>query len=119
MRELYAAIPKQSHWDYRNELLKFDQFSQGESIAVQTALGAHFNRTGIMAVTDDINGNCAPMRHDLKVKKPKYLVFANKLNHYLINDLEQCLKSMNLSNDFEKLTEYQHLQIYKLIHSKK
>jgi hypothetical protein len=119
MRELYAAIPKQLHWDYRNELLKFDQFSQGESIAVQTALGAHFNRTGIMAVTDDISGNCAPMRHDLKVNKPKYLVFANKLNHYLINDLEQCLKRMNLSNDFEKLTEYKHLQIYKLIYSKK
>jgi hypothetical protein len=86
---------------------------------VQTALGAHFNRTGIMAVTDDISGNCAPMRHDLKVNKPKYLVFANKLNHYLINDLEQCLKRMNLSNDFEKLTEYKHLQIYKLIYSKK
>ena len=119
MRELYAAIPMQSHWDYRNELLKFDQFSQGESIAVQTALGAHFNRTGILAVTDDINGNCVPMRHDLKVKKPKYLVFAKKLNHYLINDLEHCLKRMNLSNDFERLTEYQHLQIYKLIFSKK
>ena len=119
MRELYAAIPKQSHWDYRNELLKFDQFSQGESIAVQTALGTHFNRTGIMAVTDDISGHCAPMRQDLKVKKPKYLVFAKKLNHYLINDLEQCLKRINLSNDFEKLTEYKHLQIYKLIYSKK
>ena len=41
------------------------------------------------------------------------------LNHYLINDLEQCLKRMNRSNEFEKLTEYQHLQIYKLIYSKK
>ncbi|MCH2542601.1 MAG: hypothetical protein MKZ97_04685, partial [Alphaproteobacteria bacterium] len=103
----------------RSELIEFDQFSKGESIAVQTSLGPQFNRTNILAITQDSNGNCAPMRRDPLVAETKYLVFANKLNHYLINDLEQCLKRMNLSNDFEKLTEYKHLQIYKLIYSKK
>jgi len=119
MRELYASIPDKLHWVIRKELIEFDQFSKGEPIAVQTSLGPQFNRTNILAITQDSNGNCAPMHRDLLVPETKYLVFAKKLNHYLINDLEQCLKRMNLSNDFEKLTEYKHLQIYKLIYSKK
>jgi hypothetical protein len=119
MRELYASIPDNQYRVIRSELIEFDQFSKGESIAVQTSLGPQFNRTNILAITQDSNGNCAPMRRDPLVAETKYLVFANKLNHYLINDLEQCLKRMNLSNDFEKLTEYKHLQIYKLIYSKK
>ena len=116
MRELYAAIPKQSHWDTRKEILKFDQLSQGETISVQTTLGAHFNRTGILAITDDINGNCVPLRRDLKVHKPMYLVFAKSLNHYLIDDLEICLKRLNQSKDYEIIPGYHHLTVYKKAH---
>ena len=45
----------------------------------------------------------------------KYLVFAKSLNHYLIEDLEQCLKKINLSWDYEILHAYQNLHIYKKI----
>ena len=116
MRELYAAIPNQSHWDIRKELIEFDQFSEGKPIAVQTSLGTHFNRTDILAITQDKNGNCAPMQRDLLTLETRYLVFAKSLNHYLINDLEKCIKRMNLSKDYEILPGYQHLQIFERQH---
>ena len=115
MRELYAAIPNQSHWEIRKELIGFDQFSKGEAIAVQTSLGAHYNRTNILAITQDKNGNCAPMQRDLLTLETRYLVFAKSLNHYLINDLEKCLKTFNLSKDYEMLSGYQHINVYKKI----
>jgi len=62
MRELYASIPDKLHRVIRKELIEFDQFSKGEPIAVQTSLGPQFNRTNILAITQDSNGNCAPMR---------------------------------------------------------
>ncbi len=113
MRELYAAIPNQSHWDIRKELIEFDQLSKENSIAVQTSLGAQFNRTSILAITQDSNGNCAPMQRGIAVLKTEYLVFAKSLNHYLIEDLEQCLKKMVMSSDYESLPGYNHLNIYK------
>jgi len=115
MRELYASIPDKVHRGIRKELIEFDQFSKGESIAVQTSLGPQFNRTNILAITQDSKGNCIPMRQDLLVTETKYLVFAKSLNHYLIEDLEQCLNKINLSKDYEILNEYQNLQIYKKI----
>ena len=115
MRELYASIPDKQHRVIRNELIEFDQFSKGESIAVQTSLGPQFNRTNILAITQDSNGNCSPMQRDLLVAETKYLVFAKSLNHYLIEDLEQCLKKINLSKDYEILHAYQNLHIYKKI----
>ena len=103
------------HMGIRKELIEFDQFSKDEPIAVQTSLGPQFNRTNILAISQYSNGNCAPMRRDLLVAEAKYLVFAKSLNHYLIKDLEQCLKKINLSKDYEILNKYQNLQIYKKI----
>ncbi len=115
MRKLYASIPDKLHRVIQKELIEFDQFSKGEPIAVQTSLGPHFNRTNILAITQDSNGNCAPMQRDLLAVETKYLVFAKSLNHYLIEDLEQCLKKINLSRDYEILHAYQNLHIYKKI----
>ena len=115
MRELYSAIPDKQHRVIRKELIEFDQFSKGEPIAVQTSLGPQINRTNILAITQDSNGNCSPMRRDLLVAETTYLVFAKSLNHYLIEDLEQCLKKINLSKDYEILHAYQNLDIYKKI----
>jgi len=112
MRELYASIPDNLHRVIRKELIEFDQFSKGEPIAVQTSLGPQFNRTNILAITQDSNGNCAPMRRDLLVGETKYLVFAKSLNHYLIEDLEQCLNKINLSKDYEILNGFRHLDIF-------
>jgi len=115
MRELYAAIPNQSHWNIRKELIEFDEFSKGESIAVQTALGPQFHRRDILAITQDVNGDCAPMQRDMSVPVSKYLVYAKSLNHYLIYDFEKCLKKMDLSKDYEILSGYQHIKVYKKI----
>ena len=112
MRELYASIPDKLHRDIRKELIEFDQYSKGEPIAVQTSLGPQFNRTNILAITQDSNGNCSPMRRDLLVAETKYLVFAKSLNHYLIDDLEQCLKKLNLSKDYKVLHGFRHLEIF-------
>ena len=112
---MYASIPDKLHWVIRKELIEFDQFSKGEPIAVQTSLGPQFNRTNILAITQDSNGNCAPMQRNLLVAETKYLVFAKSLNHYLIEDLEQCLKKINFSRDYEILHAYQNLHIYKKI----
>ncbi len=115
MRELYAAIPNQFHWNIRKELIEFDEFSKGESIAVQTALGPQFHRRYILAITQDVNGDCAPKQRDMSVPVSKYLVYAKSLNHYLIYDFEKCLKKMDLSKDYEILSGYQHIKVYKKI----
>jgi len=113
MRELYASIPDKLHRDIRKELIEFDQFSKGEPIAVQTSLGPQFNRTNISAITQDRNGNCAPMRRNRFIEDTKYLVFAKSLNHYLIDDLEECISMIRSSSDFKMLHGFRHLDIFK------
>ena len=87
--------------------------SQPNSIAVQTSLGPQFNRKNISAITQDRNGNCAPMRRDRLIADTKYLVFAKSLNHYLIDDLEKCLSILGSSSDYRILNGYGHLDIFK------
>jgi len=82
---------------------------------VQTSLGAQFHRKDILAITQDVKGNCAPMQRDMSVPVSKYLVFAKSLNHYLIIDFDKCLKNMDLSKDYEILSGYQHIKVYKKI----
>ena len=112
LRVLYAAIPNQSHLEIRQELIEFDKFSKDDFIAVQTSLGPQFNRKKISAITQDRNCNCAPMRRNILIADTKYLVFAKSLNHYLIDDLEECVKSMRLSSDYKMLQRFRHLDIF-------
>ncbi len=53
------------------------------------------------------------MQRGISVLETEYLVFAKSLNHYLIENLEQCLKKMMMSSDYESLPGYNHLNIYK------
>ena len=115
MRELYASMPNTLHRDIQKELIKFDEYSKGESIAVQTSLGPQLNRTNILAITQDTRGECTEMRRDPLIAETKYLVFSKYLNHYLIKDLDKCLEKFNLSKDYEILDEYKNLYIYKKI----
>jgi len=115
MRELYSSIPNKLHISIRKELIEFDQFSKDDPIAVQTSLGPQFNRTNILAITQSSYGNCGPMKRDLIAQETKYLVFSKSLNHYLIENLQQCIKEINLSKDYEILHAYQNLLIYRKI----
>ncbi len=112
LREFYAAIPNQTHWEIRKELIEFDKFSKDESIAVQTSLGPQFNRVNISAIIQDGNGECAPMRRDKLVSDTKYMVFAKSLNHYLIDDIEDCMGRLRLSSDYKILPRYNYLNIF-------
>ena len=112
LRELYAAIPNQSHWEIRQELIEFDKLSKDDSIALQTSLGPQFNRTNISAIAQDKNEECAPMRREKLMSDTKYLVFAKSLNHYLIDDLEECFRTIHLSSDYKKLHGFRHLDIF-------
>jgi len=112
MRELYAAIPNQSHWEIRQELIEFETFSKDDAIAVQTSLGPQFYRTNISAITQDLNGKCAPMRRDKLMTDTKYFVFAKSLNHYLIDDIEECIRIFRMSSDYKILRGFNHLEIF-------
>ena len=98
--------------EIRQELIEFDKLSKDDSIAVQTSLGPQFNRTNISAIAQDINGNCAPLRRGRLMTDTKYLVFAKSLNHYLIDDLEECINMMRSSSDYKMLHGFRHLDIF-------
>ena len=89
-----------------------DKLSKDDSIAVQTSLGPQFNRTNISALTQDRNGNCAPLRRGRLMTDTKYLVFAKSLNHYLIDDLEECINKISTSSDYKMLQGFRHLEIF-------
>ena len=93
-------------------MIEFDKFSKDDSIAVQTSLGQQFNRTNISAITQDRNGNCAPLRRGKLMTDTKYLVFANSLNHYLIDDLEECINMMRSSSEYKMAHGFSHLDIF-------
>ena len=112
LRVLFAVIPNQSHWEIRQELIEFDKLSKDDVIAVQSSLGPQFNRTNISAITQDRNGNCAPLRRGRLMKDTKYLVFAKSLNHYLIDDLEECISIISTSPDYKMLHGFRHLDIF-------
>ena len=102
----------QSHLEIRQELIEFDKISKDDSIAVQTSLGPQINRTNISAITQDTNGNCAPMRRDTLMEDTKFLVFAKLLNHYLIDDLEKCVSIFRSSSNYKMLHGFSHLDIF-------
>ncbi len=112
LRLLYAAIPNQSHLEIRQELIKFDKLSKEDFIAVQTSLGPQLHRTNISAITQDKNGKCAPMRRNKLMSGTKYLVFAKSLNHYLIDDLKECISMMRSSSNFKIIHGFRHLDIF-------
>jgi len=112
LRVLFAAIPNQYHWEIHQELIEFDKLSKDDSIAVQTSLGPQFNRTNISAITQDRNGNCTPLHKERLMTDTKYLVFAKSLNHYLIDDLEECISMIRNSSDYKMLDGFRHLDIF-------
>ena len=113
LRLLYAAIPSQSHLEIRQELIKFDKLSKEDFIAVQTSLGPQLHRTNISAITQDKNGKCAPMRRNKLMAGTKYLVFAKSLNHYLIDDIEECVSMIRSSSDYNIIHGFRYLDIFK------
>jgi len=112
LRVLYASIPNQSHWEIYKELIEFDNLSKDDSIAVQTSLGPQINRTNISAITQDRNGGCSPQRKGRLMTDTKYLLFAKSLNHYLIDDLEDCISRIRNSSDYKMLHGFHHLDIF-------
>ena len=52
------------------------------------------------------------MRRDRLIEDTKYLVFAKSLNHYLIDDLEDCISRIRNSSDYKMLHGFHHLDIF-------
>ena len=53
------------------------------------------------------------LKKDRVIEDTKYLVFAKSLNHYLIDDLEECLSKLRSSSDYRILNGFGHLDIFK------
>ena len=66
----------------------------------------------ISAIIQDKNGECAPMRRSQLMTDTKYFIFAKSLNHYLIDDLEECVRNFRMSSDYKMLQGFRHLDIF-------
>jgi len=107
------SIPEVRHWEILKEIDQFDTFSQGEAIAVQTSLGPHFYRKTIRDLVHHEGGDCSVQNAIAQSNYPvKYIVLAPELNHYMIDDMQQCLTALEKSSSYRRVPMFDHIYVF-------
>jgi uncharacterized membrane protein len=112
LKPFLQAIPTNMHWALQADINTFHALSQTEPIAVQTALGPHFLREHISNLTQPPGGNCAEQPRSSPAHLAKYLILAPGINHYMIDDLQHCLATLEQSSSYRRLHQFRYLHVY-------
>ena len=109
VRKLEDAIPEKFHWAILQEAQYIDNENPIASLAVQSTLGPHFHRTAISKITQS-GEKCVPPRiNGLPVD---IILLSPKVGHYLINDFEKCIESLESNTEYKLLNTFKHLVVY-------
>ena len=108
-------FPQSDHWQIKQEIEQFAQMSQGAAIHVQNALGTHFNRREISMLAMNEQDSCSKLPDSSvnSLGNSHYLVMHPELNHYLLLNLQACLQELAENPNYQRLTQYPNLYIYK------
>ena len=115
MRILRESIPSSTDLQILTELKKFDSMSEGKRIAVQSNIGALFQREKLQWYIQIKGKRCEMASHIYSIKSipVEYVVLVPQLGHYNIYDMNLCLKDLSMDSQARKVPGFNHLVVYK------
>jgi len=134
-RYFFSSMPQGAHFDLEKEILDFNQEHPNEDLVVQDFLGPHFMRRNIRVLSQQ---HTDVVDLDTKISKVNqqpityhrcdenftriepedhvdYLILSTLISTYQIPKIDQCIRELENSSDFQKIPGYQHLIIFKKI----
>ncbi|MFW6130747.1 MAG: hypothetical protein ACOC56_06125, partial [Atribacterota bacterium] len=117
LRKLREAIPDKTDIKTLEEIRKVRKITENKSIAVQDVLGPHFYRKKIEIVRyrgknkkEKINFGTSNLKN---MPLPDFIVLAPSQSHYLISDMDKCIREFNKSKKYVRKNNFDYLYIYK------
>ena len=110
-RKLRYAVPNSSHLNLLEEIWSFDKSHPNDSLAVQSTIGPHIHRHNITIMTQQHTGECSPPK--VNGSPVKYILLSPDVGHYLINDIENCIKFLKDHPRYNRINKFKHLVVYK------
>ena len=111
VRKLKDAIPEKLHWVLLQEVKAIDIERPAASLAVQSTIGPHFHRTAISMMTQSAEKCVPPKVNGLPVD---IILLSPDVGHYMINDFEKCIESLEANPLYNRTKSFQHLFVYEL-----
>ena len=114
LRLMSLHLPTKSHFILANEIRDFDHRNRDKRYAVQGHLGPHFHRRGIEEFRQ--YKYCGKQPDGKNLLEVDYIALSNLVGHaWSINDMELCLIELNKLDDYERITKYNQLIVFKKI----
>ena len=111
VRKLKDAIPEKLHWVLLQEVKAIDIERPAASLAVQSTIGPHFHRTAISMMTQSAEKCVPPKVNGLPVD---IILLSPDVGHFMINDFEKCIESLEANPLYNRTKSFQHLFVYEL-----
>ena len=80
-------------------------------LTVQNAIGPHINRHDITIMAEQHTGECRPPK--VNGSHVKYILLSPVVGHYMINDIENCIKFLEDYPGYNRINKFKHLVVYK------
>ena len=109
-RKLRYAVPNSSHLNLLKDIWAFDKSHPNESLAVQSTIGPHIHRQNITIMTQQHTGECSPPK--VNGSTVKYILLSPEVGHYLINNIEKCIKFLKDHPKYSRINKFKHLVVY-------
>ena len=114
LRFMSLHLPTKSHFILANEIRDFDHKNREKRYAVQGHLGPHFHRRGIEEFRQ--YKYCGKQPDGKNLLEVDYIALSNLAGHaWTINDMELCIIELNKLDDYERVTKYNQLIVFKKI----
>lgn len=120
LRFIRESLPESKHFELKSEINRFaSSIAPSDRIAVLDVLGIHFNHREIQVFASQANENCLKENRtaimDKIGEKPEidYVVLAQGVGSYNLNNFDQCLQDLRRSDRYKELEGYRHLMVFK------
>ena len=112
IRKLRYALPTSIHLKLLEDIWAIDKKWPNASLAVQSTIGPHIHRNAITIMTQQSSGECvSPKVNSLPVD---IILLSPDVGHYMINDFEKCIESLEANPLYNRTKSFQHLFVYEL-----
>ena len=112
VRKLRYAVPNSSHLNLIEDIWAIDKKWPNASLAVQSTIGPHIHRNAITIMTQQSSGECVPPK--LNSLPVDIILLSPDVGHYMINDFEKCIESLEANPLYNRTKSFQHLFVYEL-----
>ena len=111
-RKLRYAVPNSTHFNLLEDIWHFEKKWPDSSLAVQSTIGPHLHRTDMTIMTQQSSGECVPPKvNGLPVD---IILLSPDVGHYMINDFEKCIESLEANPLYTRTKSFQNLFVYEL-----